>query len=66
MKQSPVKAEYVTYCDIIHSSLGTEHKIDISMETTAVEVAVNLRPTVGRPVCPGVRSPSGLWAVAVL
>jgi hypothetical protein len=30
-----------------------------TIETEEVEVEVNLRPTASRPVCPGVRRPSG-------
>jgi hypothetical protein len=33
--------------------------VDLKLNVAEVEVEVNLRPTVSRPVCPGVRHPSG-------
>jgi hypothetical protein len=55
----------------MNSILMMRKKVRLNMEAseirsppvtqTAVEVEVNLRPTFSRPVCPGVRRPSGTY-----
>jgi hypothetical protein len=46
-------------CVVCPTVRGTCQSTDSRVAPVEVEVEVNLRPTVGRPVCPGVRRQSG-------
>jgi hypothetical protein len=51
--------KYLHFICLTHNVMYIQGLLSVKAQHSITEVEVNLRPTVSRPVCPGVRPPSG-------
>jgi hypothetical protein len=59
LKHGVLKTRFCLRLQVEPTQLGPIARASLSLRTPVVEAEINLRPTVSRPVCLGVRRPSG-------